>query len=208
MYLPKTNEPMSFVFTFLALCFGGLILFVSIARAGLEIMAQGNNTDKVRVNLVNFVITNDDGSTEPVSYKLPEINMLPTSSFYGFKYIRDWLWINLSRTPLEKSKVLLLVADKKIAESSALFIDNLPNQAMDAATEALVKLKYAQRETNNIKKNTDEVKQLNLQIVRAGLAYKEILQGVRNTFEVDINMYNNLISDLDAWNESQKTERN
>lgn len=208
MYLPKTNEPMSFVFTFLALCFGGLILFVSIARAGLEIMAQGNNTDKVRVNLVNFVITNDDGSTEPVSYKLPEINMLPTSSFYGFKYIRDWLWINLSRTPLEKSKVLLLVADKKIAESSALFIDNLPNQAMDAATEALVKLKYAQRETNNIKKNTDEVKQLNLQIVRAGLAYKEILQGARNTFEVDINMYNNLISDLDAWNESQKTERN
>ncbi len=179
---------------------GLLVVFVSIARASYEIMAKEMGENAIKNRYLEFTITYEDGRTMPANYNLPEVGMLPSNPFYGFKKVRDWMWVNLA-TGTNKAKVLLLMADKKITEMSDLFVDGKTGLAIEAGNEAMDKLEYA----NSLLSATDV--QLKKQALLAGFAFKEIAITGSESFDLDSQKYNELINRIDSWNDKQEKER-
>lgn len=160
------------VIIFLILLFGGAILIVSISRAGLEIMARENNEGKLRVQPI--MIDNK------LIYSLPEVGIMPGNLLYGFKKIRDSLWERLSSGSTRKAKILLLMADKKMAETRALIDKGDERRALKSGSEAVYKLKYARMLVAETEGLVIEKEQLTNQIKEATIAYKEIIKGIDN----------------------------
>lgn len=175
-----------------------VILFLSVTRVGIELIAQEDGIDLLKKNEINFLITFDDGETAPSSYKFPESGMLPDNIMYGFKRIRDYFWLNFSNGD-NKVKVAILIADKKIVEFTRLADKDKNDSAIEAGNEALDKLEYA----NSLVKT----KQLHQQIFGAGFAYKEVLKQAENKFSLDTENYSKLISRIDDWNKKQEKDR-
>lgn len=192
------------VYIISALILSGMILFVSMARASLEIMAAGHNTEKVRVKPVEYLVKDSSGSSQMQIYKLPEVRTLPSSPFYGLKKVRDFLWINYTHDQIKKSKVVLLIADKKIAETMVLIGKNKNNLALDTSIEAIEKLKYAACLNSSIKTNSVETNQVQKQIISAGYTYIKVLDSMSQDKNIDVKKYQNTITDLKNWHEEQK----
>lgn len=157
---------------FLVLLLGAAILIVSISRAGLEIMAKEDNEGKLRVRPV--MVDNK------MIYNLPEAGIMPGNLLYGFKKIRDTLWEELSFGSTRKGKVLLLMADKKMAETRALIEKGDERRALKSGSEAVNKLKYARKLVAETEELVVEKEQLTKQIEEASTAYKEIIKGINN----------------------------
>lgn len=185
---------------------GLAVLFVSIARAGLDISAQDIAENKLNNKQLDFIIEFGDGVTEPGSYKLPEVNMLPTNMFYGFKTIRDWLWLTLASNQ-EKPRIALLLADKKITETWDLFNNGSNTAAIDAGNEGLDKLEYAVKLVDQIQVKSDDVRQLQKQIFMAGYAYKQVAEVGTTGFDLDQEKFSQLLFRIDEWNKKQEEAR-
>lgn len=187
-----------------AVILAGLILFLSVAMAGLEILAAED--ENLRNNPVEFVAEYEDGTTGLITYKLPEAGILPKSPFYGLKKVRDWLWIGVTRDPKEKSKVILLIADKKAREVLELIKIEEPKLALESGDEAATLLQRAELEANKIEKKDDETKEIHQQIYRAGQAYKSVIKKLEDNFGIDKQKFSDLITKIDSFNEEQKAE--
>lgn len=189
-----------------SLFLGLLILVVSVARAGLEIMAAEDNDHTLRNDPIKFEIINENGEKNEFLYKLPEPGLLPTNPFYGFKKVRDFLWIKFSAGNIKKAKVQLLVADKRMSEAKSLLTDNKGKVGLDASQEAFDTLKLAERSISEVEDETDETKEIHSQIFKAGFAYMAILKESGESFELDAEKYNQLFKNLDEWNQEQKNK--
>ncbi|MFA5828349.1 MAG: DUF5667 domain-containing protein [Candidatus Shapirobacteria bacterium] len=189
-----------------SLLLGVVILVVSMARAGLEIMAVEGNEETLRNDPIKFVIVNDEFEKEEYFYKLPEAGMLPTNPFYGFKKVRDFLWVKFSSGSIKKAKVQLLVADKRMAEAKILLEDNRSKVGLEASQEAFDALKLAEISISGVQEETDDSRQMQSRIFKAGFAYMQILKTSENSFELDTSKYNQLIKELDEWNQKQKSQ--
>lgn len=161
--------------TIVALIFAFFILFVSIARAGLEIASSRDLNREVRKMEIEVEVKG-----ERFVYKFPQARTLPDDPMYFFKRVRDFLWLNFAGNAVSKSDVALFIADKKMAEAQVLLSKNKVELALTTSREALNKLKYA-RSIHY----TD-------QIYRAGWAYEKILYN-----------YKQKIQELDEWNQGQ-----
>lgn len=179
---------------------GMVMVFVSIARASFEVIAKEVGEDAIKNRYLEFVITSEDGKTLPANYNLPEAGMLPSNPFYGFKKIRDWMWMNFA-TGANKAKVAVLMADKKITEVSELFRLGDTDLAIETGNEVLDKLEYA----NGLLEATDI--QLRRQLFLAGYAFKEIASNGSESFDMDQQKFKELINRIDRWNEKQEEER-
>lgn len=191
----------------LVISFGLVILFVSVARTGLNLLAQGNGIDEVKKNEVKFLKTFEDGEKIEGTYKLPEPGMLPSNGLYGFKNFRDVLWLMFSQG-VEKPKVTLLIADKKLAEFEKLTENGSRELAIESGNEAIDKLKYASDLLQSAKITDTQSKQLRTQILWAGLAYYEVISRNESEFQIDIEKYRNLLTRIDVWNKEQEKKRN
>jgi len=185
---------------------GVAILVVSMARAETDTRANNKSGDTPGNNLINFMVVFGDGTTAVGNYKLPETGMLPDNMFYGFKKIRNFLWLSFSQGQA-KIKMALLLADKSAAESGALIANDRSSLAIDAGNEAINKLEYADTLINQIKVADVQTKQLHYQIFWAGYAYREVLVGMQDSFNLDTERYSNLINRLDDWNKTQEENR-
>jgi len=105
------------------------ILFISIARANLETVMREVKEDTIRVVPVEYVTEFENGEKIKSVYYLPRIKILPTNILYPIKMWRDKLWLTLIRDNCEKSKLIMLIADKQMAEndelSTGIAVDNL-----------------------------------------------------------------------------------
>lgn len=180
----------------------GVILFLTITKVTLKIIAQEGNEDKLRVNPVEFVARRGDGTTQVATYKLPEAGILPNNPFYGFKRVRDWLWIGLNSDPKEKSKLILLLTDKKIKETVELFRLEKPDLAIEAGKEVIVRLEEAEEIAQKIT-NENSAKNTHEKISMAGQVHRAILEKMKGGFEMDNEKYQNLINKIDAFNAKQ-----
>lgn len=183
-----------------------MVLGISLARASLEILAQELNSDKIGNNPFSFVIDYGDGQTEVGSYKLPEVATLPTNPMYGLKRVRDYFWLLLSRG-VNKNKLALLMADKKVEETRQLWRMNKNDEALTAGNEAMDKLEYANQLVLASGDNTDQNKQIAKQIYMAGFAYNEVFKLGSNAFDLDAQKYQQLINRNEEWNKTQKENR-
>jgi len=182
---------------------GFSILYLSIIRASLEVMTKDNNENRLRVEPIEFLLDKKDGPEKNV-YKLPEVKTLPNSPLYSIKESRDFMWVLFSHDPLAKSKIILLIADKKMTESIALSKEGCYKLALDTSEEAINKLKYADRTVLDIKKESIESRQFKNEIIKAGLAYKQVLIKINLEKKMDQDKYNKIIIDLDKWNEEKQ----
>lgn len=185
---------------------GLVILFVSVARAGLSLMAQDGDMDSLRNEEVKFLFTFDDGETASGTYKLPQAGMLPNNVFYGFKKFRDYIWMSLSGGE-DKVKLAVLMADKKIAEFQKLTEKGEQGLAVESGNEAIDKLEYANGLVMGAKNVDAQSKQIRKQILWAGLAYGEIFHRNEKEFQIDSEKYTKLLIRIDGWNKQQEKNR-
>jgi len=185
---------------------GLVILFVSVARAGLSLMAQDGDMDSLRNEEVKFLVTFDDGETASGTYKLPQAGMLPNNVFYGFKKVRDYIWMSLSGGE-DKVKLAVLMADKKIAEFQKLTEKGERGLAVESGNEAVDKLEYANGLVMGAKNVDAQSKQIRKQILWAGLAYGEIFHRNEKEFQIDSEKYTKLLTRIDGWNKQQEKNR-
>lgn len=189
---------------------GFFVLLFSLTRASLEIVATDNQNNELKKDPISITIVYSDGQIEETTYKLPEVNTLPTHPYYGFKKLRDWLWLIFTRGPLNKSKLILLFADKKISESRQLFVGNQPKAALEAAQEAVTLLKQAKTTLDSVARTNEngrDLLDLKNEIFKAGFAYHQVLKSKSSTFDLDTQTYQEIIKTLDDWNDSQKTAK-
>jgi len=172
----KDNHRRNIIATIIAVVMALFILFVSIARASLEIASSRDANRDIRKMEVECEVNG-----EKFTYKLPQARILPDDPIYFFKRVRDWLWLNFAKDKLEKSDIALFIADKKMAETQVLLSKGKINLALATSQEALNKLKYA-RSLHPTDQN-----------YYAGWSYAKILQN-----------YNQKIQVLDEWNQQQK----
>jgi len=134
---------MNKIYTLAVLLLGVVIVFVSLTRASLEMTAQGDKEGVLRGDTLEVEIEKANGEKIKEVYRLPQIKMLPTNIFYGFKEIRDYLWIRFSQNNYDKAKMALFLADKKLAESVALDKKGSAGKALESGEKAVEKLEYA-----------------------------------------------------------------
>lgn len=178
------------------------ILFVSLAKASLITTIRKEKENKLRKIPIRLLTKNESGEVELYFYYLPEVRTLPISPLYKIKKIRDYLWISFCRQKNEKARMALLLADKKIAEAQILFINSYPKMAMSAAEDGVEKLMYAGWLWDGLEKNEQVV--LGGKIYRAGLAYEKVLARAKGAADVDQEKYEQIIKQLNTWNEKQK----
>jgi hypothetical protein len=189
----------------------GFILAVSLIRTSLNIVLQPDSENKLRTEPVEFLMPNDQGVMEKASYKLPSASTLSVDYFYPLKKIRENLWIQFINNPIDKSRISLLIGDKRMFESEILIKKNKNEMALETIQEAIDKLKYAKKiiKASNNNKNI-RIDQLNAQIFKAGFAYKKILENDKQIFEknkTDNEKYQRLVNSIDKWNQLQEKER-
>ena len=132
------------------------ILYISLVMAGLDRVVDDEKFDRLRKIEIAYV--NSKG--ENLCYKLPESRVLPGNFFYTIKELRDNLWIYFSRDPMNKSRMLLLIRDKKIEE--VLLLREGTNQRL------------IDRQIKKIKKVSSELNESSKKIDRDKLEGKEI----------------------------------
>lgn len=175
------------------------VLLISMSRASLEIMAKDEREGKLRVDPV---IVKDQ-----VVYMLPQTNMLPDNPLYAIKEMRGWLWQKFSENGNEKEiKIVLVLADKKIAEAKKLTNKGKYDLALETSIEALNKLKYAKDLAVEIPKQSPGQKQLRTQIKEAAMAYEEIIRQIGQCEGIDDQKYSLLQQDINEFKEKQIQE--
>lgn len=194
------------VFKVAMVLMGAVLVFVSIAKASYEIMAKEIGEDAIKNRYLEFIIKYEDGQTLPVNYDLPEAGMLPSNPFYGFKKIRDWMWLNFA-SGTNKPKVSLLMVDKKITEASDMFDNGNSRLAIEAGNEALDKLEYTNNLLDSITPPDHTGLQLKKQAFMAGYALKEIVAKGSESFDLDRIKFDELVEKINIWNEKQEKER-
>lgn len=204
MLFPLKNKiSVQAIFSATAIFLSILILYISFARVGLEVIANNSDENDLRVNPISYVTDVNNVISENV-YKLPEARMLSNNPLYCVKRLRDFLWISLSKEPINKSKVALLVADKKMTEAIQLLQQNNLEAALDTSEEAFIKLKYADSAVSQISQQSTESHQIKGQIIKAGYAYREILDSMKSNGTLNEEKYKQIVKQLEKWNEEKK----
>ena len=182
------------------------ILFLSVTRAGLELIAQEGGTDLLKKQEINFLVTTRDGETVPSTYKFPEAGMLPDNVMYGFKRVRDYFWVVFSGG-INKAKLSVLMADKKVVEYSELVEKDKNDLAIESGNEAIDKLEYADGLVTKMTQADDQIKQIRQQLFLAGFAYKESFIKYETKFSFEGDKYSKLINRIDERNKDQEAKR-
>lgn len=170
------------------------ILTVSLGRTSLNIMAKDGRCELDKNNPVMIDRVDADGNTIQDSYKLPTVGMLPTNPLYGFRRIRDFLWLAMSFSAVEHSRMALFIADKKMAEAIALNDTQKIDLAMDFALEAVENLGTAHRDLKKVdKKTNDDALQIARQTKLAGRVYLKIIGSFCGTFDMENSKYGHLL---------------
>jgi len=164
--------------SFLVLAF--LVLYISIARGSLDLMIKDEKENELRKIPIKSEFVNNNGTIVKIDYKFPETRTLPSSPFYGLKKIRDYLWISFTKNPLDKCRVLMLIADKKMSEVILMNQQNVEKQLIVGTTiEAINQLKLAGDGLKKDKLNEVEKEIIQTQINQAKYVYKEIIKTLK-----------------------------
>lgn len=164
-------------------------------------MALQNGCDSARKQLISYVMAADDSQTTQ-TYKLPTVSVLPTSPWYGLKSIRDYFWLMFSFNPVSKSQISLFLADKKMAEMYEMIKLQDPSRALQSAQDAVVILENSQTILDGAS-NQEEKTTVQRDVVRAGVAYRQMVESLSGMFDLDQTKYSVLLKDLDDWNQKE-----
>lgn len=173
--------------------FSIIILYISLIRAGLDRLKENKNYDILRNVPISFQSKNELGELENHCYKLPETRTLPDSPLYFVKNIRDEFWVKFSKDPLEKAKILLLLADKKIEEAIKLDKKGRENLANETVKDAILKLEKSKKIVESLDQKDIEVMKMSTKIDETTRFYKYLI----NFLQLDNEVQNLLINNVE-----------
>jgi hypothetical protein len=174
------------------------VLGVSFLRASLEKVIEDENQDNLRKIPISFEIQDNLGKLEKICYKLPETGILPDNPLYLLKNLRDELWVRFSTNNIDKAKIVLLIADKKMEE--AITLDRVQGKSdlvIKTSQEAVKKLKLASDLVSKMNDKDIETQKIEQSIGMATLVYKKII----DNFEIDNKNQENLFKIIDTCND-------
>lgn len=178
-----------------------MILFWSLVSAGFEKMISDMRSNRLRNIPIEYVKEIGNGERILKIYKVPESNIEPGDLRYSLKKFRDELWILLSRTPKEKAEVYLLMADKRMFETTNLIrnkkSDDLILKTLD---DSIYNLKEAKRSLFEGNQKDVEFFKTDQQIDQAGLAYEDIVK----SFNYKNEKIGKIINELENWNQKNR----
>jgi hypothetical protein len=152
-----------------------IILYISLTRAGLELVNRDEKSDNLRNVPILYLEKDKNGELKEYSYKLPETKTLPDNPFYFIKKLRDELWIKFTNNPLDKARITLLIADKRIEDARKLnqkqSNKNIINKTIEEADQ---KLELAEQLLLKLDQDNIEVNKIEAKINEAKKAYKTI----------------------------------
>ena len=156
--------------------FSTIVLYISFVRAGLERIRENKNFDKLRNVPISYQVKNEIGELKNYCYNLPETQTLPDNPWYLIKTLRDEIWISLTKNPIEKADIILLVADKKLEE--AIKLDKKGKEILSNKTvkKAILKLEKSKKIINSLNQKDIEVIKMNNKIEEATRAYKYLIE--------------------------------
>lgn len=164
----------------LFLLLGFLVLYISIARGSLDLMIKDEKENELRKVPVMSEFVDKNGIITKISYKFPETRTLPSSPFYFLKRIRDRLWVSFTKNPMDKCRVLMLEADKKMSEVILMNQQNVEKQLIVGTTiEAINQLKLASDGLKKGQLNEVEKETILVQVNQAKYVYKEIIKTLK-----------------------------
>mgnify|MGYP000978754958 CR=1 FL=1 len=172
--------------------FSIIILYISFVRAGLEIIRENRNYDKLRNVPVSFQFKNKLGELEYNCYNLPESRTLPDNPLYYIKNLRDEFWVILTKDSLEKANILLLIADKKLEEAIKLDKKGKQNLANKTFKNAILKLEKSIKIVNSLNQKDIEVMKMSIKISEAEKVYKYLIDYLNLDKETQFLFTNNV----------------
>ena len=199
---------MSLGYGIAAVLLAWVILFVSFSRVTLSILADQGGCVLAKQQLIPIAAATFADPTKEETYTLPNVSTLPTSPFYGFKVVRDYLWLLFSPDPLAKSKMALFIGDKNVAEMYALIKGQRQNEALQAAIMAKNRLYESGEWLDKSNGPFEERRKVQSDLFRAGLAYRQMVESLKSLFDLDQIKYSVLIKQLDDWNQKQAAKIN
>jgi hypothetical protein len=202
-----TEKRWYFLTVLVTLTFGVMILLISMIRFGLEKTLSDDRLGIIRKRQIEVVMSiGPDGSRTSEFYNFPDSGMLPSNPWYGVKEARDWLWVRFTSNLDNKINLIMLMADKKMAEAELFLKQNEPVRAIKASREAIDKLKY----TNEIWRQNNpngENEGVGERIYLAGFVYEQILKSTASENIRQRDDFRQLINDLSKWNGTQKNKK-
>ncbi len=152
------------------------ILYVSFTRAGLEKVNEDEKYDRLRKISISY----DYGLEKELRcYKLPESRTLPNSPVYFIKKVRDDLWIRFSRNEVDKARISLLVADKKMEEAIVMYEKHINSSLLKKnIEEASKRIEIIQNAVNTMNKNDLEVKKIKQKVDQTNWFYRYIIERI------------------------------
>lgn len=116
-------------------------------------------------------------ATKEVNYYLAYPGILPDHFLWPAKALRDKIWLFLTTDPKKKSELLLLLSDKRIGATKALFEGGKTGLAVSTALKAEQYLEEAVKEEKKAReKGFDTREILSRQLILSALKHREILE--------------------------------
>lgn len=152
------------LFVTLALAFAFVILIISIIKISVPVSAQNNE------------------AISGVNYPLPYPGILPDHPLYPIKMVRDRIWLFLTNDSVQKTKLLLHFADKRINSAKALLEKEKLDLAITTASKAE---KYLEKTFDQLEKLKDENQreQIRSTMSTTLLKHEEILEALKERVE-------------------------
>jgi len=178
-----------------------IILFWSLVSTGFENLKSDLRNNNLRNVPIEYTKEITNGDVIKIIYKVPESNVLPGDFRYFIKKFRDKLWVLLSRTPKEKAEIYLLMADKRMFETTELIKNQKSeNLILKTLDNSIYNLMEAKKNLLEEKKKDPYFFRIDQQINQAGLAYEDIVKSLNYKNET----INKIINELEIWNEKNK----
>jgi len=198
--LPK-EKTLKWLGPFFLVIISLIILFWSLVSAGFDKLKTDIRDNVLRNIPIEYVKEIGNGEKIKKVYKVPDSNVEPGNMGYSLKRFRDQLWILLSRTPKEKAEVYLLMADKRMFETTKLIKDGKSDYLISETLEnSIYNLMEAKKNLFEESKKDPDFFKIDLQINQAGLAYEDIVKSLNYKSEKT----NKIIDELKIWNEKNK----
>ena len=189
------------VYGVMAAGLGLAILVISLSKTSLRIMATDARCEAYKNDPVMIERRDSEGNVIQDVYRLPTTGILPTNPLYGFKRLRDMLWLTLSFNKLEKGRMGLFVADKKMAEAVKLAGEQRVDLAIDISEEAVSNWQIAYDSVKQVGEDNPDRLQLMRQMRMATKVYKQIIDSFCGTFGMENNKYGHLLDEVKGINE-------
>lgn len=170
---------------------GGGILYLSLSRVGLEVLAKESASGKLGQRVV--YIESDSNKT----YRLPVPGLLPTNPLYWAKELRNTSWLSVANKE-QKVDILMALADKNWAEMLELWEKGETVKAIVVGEKAIGRLEKADSLISLSKISPRRAEQEN-KLREAGRAYEKILTKIGGSEGESERLFER----LHEWNKKQ-----